>query len=65
MFDKGDRVLTPSGRGTIYYKRMRAPDYSKVESYSVKLDKMMTSTNHNFETYNGTIFPAEEVQELI
>lgn len=56
MFDKGDRVTTPGGLGTVAYKRMAAPDYSQVEVYSVRLDD-----KSNIRNYTGTLYLAKEV----
>lgn len=52
---KGDRVKTPSGIGTVVYVRMAAPDYSKPEAVSVKLD----GNNHT-----GSMWPASAVTLL-
>mgnify|MGYP003403044754 CR=1 FL=1 len=56
MYDKGDKVSTPDGLGTVVYKRMKAPDYSKVEVYSVRIDSKCNTTN-----YSGTIYLAKDV----
>lgn len=56
MFDRGDRVMTPGGMGTVVYKRMEAPDYVQVAAYSVKLDTAIHNPN-----YTGTLYPAREV----
>jgi hypothetical protein len=60
MFDRGSRVSTPSGNGIVIYRRMRGPDYSEVDVYSVKLDEPIPSDR----PYTGTIFSAEEVKEF-
>lgn len=63
MFDKGDRVLTPEGPGTVAYKRMKGPTYAEVECYSVCLDhKKAACEQPPFPSYTGTIFPAELVK---
>jgi hypothetical protein len=64
IFDKGDRVSTPAGTGTILYRRMAAPDYNSVAAYSVCLDtKKIESEKPPFPFYSGTIFKAEEVSQ--
>lgn len=58
MYDKGDRVITPHGPGSVVYKRMAPPTFSEVAVYSVKLD------SHKGEpSYSGTIFQAEHVKK--
>lgn len=57
-FEKGDRVMTPGGVGTVYFKRMAPPNYSEVEAYSVKLDKRANDPH-----YAGSMFFAAEVKE--
>jgi hypothetical protein len=62
-FDKGDRVITPYGVGSVLYKRMAGPDYVEVAAYSVYLDhKKAEAEKPPFPFYNGTICKAEEVQ---
>jgi hypothetical protein len=62
-FDRGSRVTTPEGTGTVLYRRMRPPDYSEVEVYSVCLDsKKAESERPPFPFYSGTIFSAEDCQ---
>jgi hypothetical protein len=63
MLTKGDRVSTPLGNGSVLWKRMLGPDYRDVDSYSIELDsKKAEALVEPFPFYNGTIFPAEEVQ---
>jgi hypothetical protein len=62
MFDKDDRVMTTKGAGIVAYRRMRAPEYSEVEAYSIALDDKVEATKHPpFPSYTGTILPAEDV----
>lgn len=62
-FDKGDRVMTHLGPGTVVYKRMAPPSFSEVEVYSVCLDsKKEASEKPPFPTYTGTIVKAEDVR---
>lgn len=64
MFDKGDRVMTPGGVGSVISRRMGGPNYSEVVSYSVCLDtKKAASEKPPFPYYNGTTYPAEHVKE--
>lgn len=63
MFCKGDKVVTPKGPGTVVYTRMKAPDYSQPEAYSVLLDSAkQASEQPPFPTASGTIFPSDEVE---
>jgi hypothetical protein len=55
-FDRGDRVLTPGGIGTIVYKRMAPPDYAHAAAYSVYLERDRARVG-----YAGTIYPAADV----
>jgi len=59
-FDRGDRVMTPGGVGTVAYKRMAPPDYARAEVYSVVLDRERTRAD-----YTGTIYPAAAVVDII
>lgn len=52
MFDTGDRVNTTLGPGRVVYRRMKPPNYSEVDAYSVKLDG---------KQHAGTILGAEKV----
>jgi hypothetical protein len=61
MFDKDDRVMTPQGPGTVKYRRMAPPEYSKPASYSVLLDP---ENRPKVLGYSGTIFAAEKIDEL-
>ncbi len=62
-FDKGDRVMTHLGPGTVVYRRMKPPTYGEVEVYSVCLDsKKAQSEQPPFPSYTGTIVKAEEVK---
>jgi hypothetical protein len=63
MFDKGDRVMTPGGAGTVVYKRMAPPDFFEVDVYSVCLDTRKAETEKPpFPSYSGTIYKAEMVK---
>lgn len=59
MFDKGDKVMTPHGVGTVCYKRMKSPDYAEASAYCILLDSVDIS-----RPYNTTIYPAEDVKEV-
>lgn len=62
-FDKGDRVMTHLGPGSVVYKRMAPPTFSEVEAYSVFLDhKKSESEKPPFPSYTGTIIEAEKVK---
>ena len=62
MFERGDRVMTPLGPGTVVSKRMVPPNYCEVQAYSVCLDdKLEESKTYPFKHYNSTVFPAHEV----
>jgi len=62
-FNKGDRVTTHLGPGTVVYKRMKPPTFSEVEVYSVCLDhKKAESEKPPFSSYSGTIVKAEDCQ---
>lgn len=64
QFDKGDRVNTPLGAGSVIYSRMAGPDYCSVAAYSVCLDsRKAESEQPPFPSYSGTVFPAEQVTE--
>ena len=66
QFDKGDPVMTPSGPGTVVYKRMASPDYTTVQMYSVALEsRVAESAKPPFPSYSGTAFPADQVSERI
>lgn len=55
MFDKGDRVNTTMGPGTVVYRRLT--EFGEVSAYSVLLDsKKEESEKPPFKTYTGTIF---------
>jgi hypothetical protein len=61
-FNKGDRVMTPGGAGSVVYKRMRGPTFSEVDVYSVFLDtKKEECLKPPFPSYTGTIYKAEMV----
>lgn len=62
MYDKGARVRTPQGCGSVVYRRMKAPTFSEVDCYSVCLDaKKKESETPPFPSYSGTVFPADAV----
>lgn len=56
-FGVGDAVMTPQGPGKISHWRYGAPDYLRIEAYSVILDK-----RKNDFGYSGTMFPAKDVK---
>lgn len=58
-FDVGERVTTPGGKGTVAFRRMAPPNYSRVMMYSVILDKM-----RHRSTYRGTSYQAVEISPL-
>lgn len=63
MFDRGDKVMTPMGPGTVVYRRMASPSYAEVDAYSVALDhKVAEAQKPPFPSYSGTVFPAEQVK---
>ena len=43
MFEHGDKVNTPLGKGRIAYRRMKGENFSEVEAYSVVLNKCLSS----------------------
>ena len=57
-FDRGDRVLTPYGKGTVAYKRMGPPTYSKAIAYSVVLDNRKNEIG-----YSSMVIPADNIFE--
>jgi hypothetical protein len=59
IFDRGDRVITPGGTGSIIFKRMKPPTFGEVDVYSVRLD----SRAKEDPFYSGTIYEAEMVKE--
>jgi hypothetical protein len=65
QFDKGDRVNTPLGPGSVVYKRLKHyTEYSEAEMYSVFLDsKKAEMEQPPFPSYSGTAFPADQVSE--
>lgn len=58
LFEKGDRVMTPGGAGTVSFKRMAPPNYSEVAAYSVRLD-----SRNNDPHYVSSMYSSEEVKE--
>jgi hypothetical protein len=54
-----DRVSTPLGNGIVLFAKYRESDYNDLESVSVLLDSKAEDT-----TYEGTIFPIEQVRPL-
>lgn len=58
-FQKGQRVQTPSGPGTVAYQRMGPPNYSKPIAVSVVLDAKRDKPG-----YSGTMFDAKKVKPL-
>lgn len=64
VYDKGDRVTTPGGSGTVVYRRVLGPDFQQVGHYSVALDhKVAEQDRPPFPSYTGTIYPASEVTD--
>lgn len=55
-YQRGDRVSTSRGPGTVAYQRMAPPDYCEVDAVSVVLDSERTRLG-----YAGTIFRAADV----
>lgn len=55
-FEKGQRVNTPLGPGTVAYQRLAAPDYRDAEAVSVVLDDRRDRYG-----YTGTLFAAYKV----
>jgi len=55
-FNRNDRVITPHGPGTVAYRRMEAPDYTKAVSYSVILDH-----KKDLPGYTGSTYSADQV----
>jgi hypothetical protein len=65
IFDKGIRVNTPHGTGTVVYHRLLGPDYREADCYSVCLDEHKAASERPpFPSYTGTIVPADQVQPL-
>ena len=56
---KGDRVMTPGGKGGVASVRMGGPDYTKPLSVSVVLDSRKNDIN-----YTGTTYPADKVFKI-
>lgn len=64
IFDKGDRVMTPDGPGSVVFRRMGGSFYADVKAYSVCLDhKKAESEKPPFPSYTGTMYPASDVKE--
>lgn len=59
LFDRGDRVFARGKSGTVVYRRMAPPTFSKAEAYSVVLDE-----RRDVPGYTGTIFSAQDVSAL-
>lgn len=55
-FNKGDRVMSPGGKGTIQWRRMKAPYYDEVAVYSVRLDNGVYS-----HADQGSMYAAKDV----
>ena len=49
------------GLGTVNYRRMLHSDFTKVEAYSVQLDRKIGDPNNPF--YYGTLFFVKDVRE--
>ncbi len=65
IFNKGTRVMTAYGPGTISYCRLSPPNYSVVEAYSVILDENKKASElPPFPSYYATIIPAAEVWQM-
>ena len=60
IFETGDEVMTPGGKGKVLYRRMMSSNLTKVAVYSVKLDSVDTDTSLS----NGTTYHANEVKKL-
>lgn len=60
-YEKGDRVSTAFGLGTVVSKRMAPPSFAEVDVYSVRLDKRAAES----ATYEGSILrPAQILRKL-
>lgn len=60
-FNKGDRVITNLGPGTVVYRRMMPPEFNVPSVYSVLLDHKVTEALSSGRTYTGTIIDASGV----
>lgn len=56
-FQKGQKVITPRGSGTVAYQRMGGPNFSDAVAVSVVLDDKRYKPG-----YSGTMFNATDVQ---
>ncbi len=56
-FQQGQLVKTPLGTGRVKYQTMKPPEYNEAATVSVILD-----SKHNYISYDGTKFPAEQVE---
>jgi hypothetical protein len=63
MFNKGDRVSTPHGKGTVNYRRMAPPDFYEVDAYSVVMDVKVSAYDSPL-LYSATIYPASQVWRI-
>lgn len=50
-WSQGDRVKTPGGPGVVMSRRLKAPDYNRVASYSVCLDSRKHEPRYGGSTY--------------
>lgn len=57
-FTQNQKVITPLGEGRVAYQIMKAPDYIEPQSVCVVLE-----AKRSYLSYNGTMFPAEDVKE--
>jgi hypothetical protein len=58
--EKGTRVITPQGIGSVAFVRMAPPSYTAPGAISVILDSQC-----NRPGYNGTIMPASDVRDAV
>lgn len=61
-FEKGSRVNTPLGPGTVAYQRMAPPDYREPDAVSVILDSRTGPDAAPW--YSGTIFTAHKITPI-
>lgn len=57
--NKGDRVNTKLGPGTVNYYLLEGPDYVKVRSFSIILD-----SRKDYPNYRGTIMNPNDVDPI-
>ena len=66
VYDAGDSVMTPHGKGEVVYKRMGGEGFTEVVAYSILFEsKVEAMDKPPFPSYNGTIVPASQVSDAI